>query len=541
MALKVREKLPFASLPGFSALFQNYISGEGEAQSFFKHDWRGTDGLEAAAADAAARPRDRQTLVTSLLATNERIGALDDSAAANIDRLADDDSVAIVTGQQLGLFGGPLYTFYKTCTAVAVADRLTRETGRPHVPVFWLEGEDHDFAEIRATNIPGRGASVSIAVPEADPERIPVGQRDLIGVPEALQSLEAELDSGPFLPEVVALLRKVYQPESTWVDAFGSLMARLFAGTGLVFIWDGDPDLKSLGKDLFEQEIAQWQTTLRSLTEVSERLVNTGYHAQVTPMPVNLFLLLDEGRLALDPEGEGFTARGTVRQFSHAEVLAMARTSPEVFSPNVVTRPVFQDVLLPTAAYVAGPGEIAYFAQLQPVYEHFRVPMPVVYPRMSATLVPPTLGRILDEYELSLGDLTDGPDRLAKRIVLNRASIDIRGEFDDVRKQIQSALERAADISGPIDKTLRSSAEATFKRMERDLDKLIAKTVRAEMRSQSDVANRIHRLAATVYPGGLQERTLSILSFLADYGPQFVRELCDSMPVEFDNHLVIDL
>ena len=496
---------------GASALFAAYVDGDERAMRYVTHNpWRVDSRVEAARI-AAAHPRDRTTLVDVLLEQNEGWwGAEENSVRANIERLRDPESVAVVTGQQLGLFGGPMYTVYKALTAVRLAEQLAEETGRPVVPVFWLAGEDHDFAEIHAATLPNGADPVRIAYDDGrapSENRGPVG-RIVLGeqISETVEKLFA------IHPQTPDWVRQVWTPGALWRDAFAHTLRRLTEGTGLVFVSGDDARLKRRATPLFRREIEAWQDSFDRLTEVSGRLAKDGFHVQVKPGEVNLFLFEGEKRLPIDPESDGFVLRGTTTQFTKEELLSLLDKHPERFSPNVVLRPLMQDMLFPTAACVAGPGEMAYFAQLKPVYEAFGVPMPIIYPRASLTLVTEKQQRLLDKYEIDIPDLAGDLSELHRRLALQRSDTNLDGQFDETAQRVRGLIDDLKPTATAIDSSLDSAVEAAHTRMEKALKRLEKKTIRAEKRNQHVILERLERLAGELMPGGKpQERVLCAL------------------------------
>lgn len=548
------QRIPYRAL-GASALFAAYAEGDPRALAYFAHNPWDADARAEAARRAAEAPRDRGALADVLLEQNAAWWDGDEAAVREgIAQLRDPASVAVVTGQQLGLFGGPLYTVYKALTAVRLARRIAAETGRPAVPVFWLAGEDHDFAEVQDTTLLAHPAPVRVVYDDRRPpdaNRGPVGRLTL-GAPveAALEAAAAVLPPTPFAAALVAAVRADWQPGTCWRDAFARTLRRQTAGAGLVFVSADSVRLKKLAAPLLQQEIEDWRATHEALVAVSDRLRADGFHAQVAPRPVNLFLFHGGQRLPLDPEGEGFVLRGTGVRFSAADLGTMLTSEPERFSPGVVLRPLVQDRLFPTAAYVGGPGEVAYFAQLRPVYEAFGVPMPVVYPRASLTLVPEKTGRILGRYGLGVADLAaapgEGPEEtlaaLHRRLALARAAPDLDSRFAAAGEALDALLEKLAPLATGTDASLGRAVEAARAKAHRTLGALEAKTVRAAKRNESVIRDRLDRAAIVLFPDGTpQERALSALSFLATEGPDLPLRLLDALDPDTREHHVLRL
>ncbi|MEM1116491.1 MAG: bacillithiol biosynthesis cysteine-adding enzyme BshC [Bacteroidota bacterium] len=534
--------LPHAAL-GASALFQAYVASDPEAAGFYRHAPFEAPARAEAARLAAAHAAHRDA-VADVLAEQNRAWDADDDTLDLVETLRDPEAVAVVTGQQLGLFAGPLYTVYKALTAVRLADRLGAETGRPVVPVFWLADEDHDFAEIRRA-VFSNGPDVRAAAYEDGLD--PVANRGMVGrmvlddeaVRRALTELDAGLPRGAFHAEAAGMAREAYQAGRTMRDAFALLIRQL--APGLVLMSADDARLKRLAAPLFRREIADWTDTFDRLGARSAALEAAGFHAQVQPSPLNLFWVADDGRrLALDPTEAGIAVRGTDTLFTEAELLDRLGAEPERFSPNVVLRPLMQDTLLPTAAYVAGPGEAAYFAQLGPVYEAFGVPMPVIEPRLSLTVVEPGVAKVLDRYALGVPDLRGDLAPLWKRLALAASAHDLGGAFAEARRHLAEVEARLDAVVPEVDATLAQTLGATRARMDNALDRLETKTVRAEKRNHDVVRARLERAAAALWPGGaLQERTLSPLQLVALHGPEVIASLVHAVDLDASVHHVV--
>ena len=535
--------VPFSALPGFSPFFRAYVAGDARLAPFFEHpDWNSDAALRCASDAAANHPRARTALVDALRAQAARWGPDADADRAT-ERLLDPASVAVVTGQQVSLFGGPLYTVFKAATAVALARRVEAVTGRPVLAVFWLASEDHDFAE--ASEVTVGAATLRLPAPPRVPGELGPGAAGRVVLDDrVLPLVEAAVAA---LPEtehatgVAAALRAAYAPGTTLADAFGRVLRFLFAGTGLVLLDPDDPALKALAAPLFARAARDGHAPARSVTEAGGRLVAAGFHAQIPAATAPGFFLLDErGRLGLDADGDGYRVRATGERFTAAELEALAHDAPGRFSASVTLRPTVQDVLLPTAAYVGGPGEIAYWAQLRGVYAWAGVPMPVVYPRASATLVDARTRRALARLGLEPEDAAGPADALFARLAAHDPALD--AAFADASAALDAVLGALASHVGGIDATLERSAEAARVRMRHALGGLHEKTLRAERRTQSDLRRAAEHAVGALRPGGvLQERVLSALTFRAGYGPAFVAHLIDALPLGEPAHAVVSL
>lgn len=537
---------PFSSFDSFSRLFRDYTGSFDSLAEFYARDYRSDDELRAAADEAAAVDRDRRALAAALRAQAERF-ALTDASEPLIARLQDPESVAVVTGQQLGLFGGPLYTLYKTLTAVRLAERLTELTGRPAVPVFWLEGEDHDFEEVATMALLDRDDPVRVryerpgAAEGAEKLRSAVGRLELDeSISGAVDRVAEILPDSDFAPGLIELLQSAYRPGRNMMDAFVEVVSTWIGPGRILFLSPDDTEIKRLARDVFIREIEDHEESARLLTDVSRRL-EKDYHAQVASTHLNLFIHADQRR-AVERDGDNFRLQGSNRTFTPGELLALVDDDPDALSPNVVLRPLMQDAVLPTAAYVAGPGEVAYFAQFKPLYEWAKIPMPVIYPRASVTLLERRIAKVLDEHRLTVGDFDDQIERLFRRVVVDEMEVDLEAEFEEKSARLHQAVNDIKPVIEDVDRSLVRSAEATRASFMKEWNRLKDKVVRAEKDRHDIVREQLERASASLYPfDTLQERILSPLFFMSKYGPDLAERILEEIDLDTREHQVIEL
>ena len=539
-------RVPFSRFKAFPALFERYCTAYEDVADFYAGDFRSAEARRAAADRAADHERDRAAVADVLLDQNERWG-MGPKTREHIEALRGGDAVAVVTGQQVGFLTGPLYTVYKTITALQLARQLAEETGRPAVPVFWVEGEDHDFDEIAGVTVLAQNDAQKIRYggpePPEDGNLGAVGRLRLDGQAKAaLDALDEALPPTEFKSELMARVRDAYAPDVRLEDAFVHLLRDFFPEAGLVFLNPDDVHLKRLTAPLFRREIEDGETAAARIEEASEKLRGP-FHAQVQPRPLNLFLLDESGRHPIDLEGDRFRLRGRERSFTKAELLSRLDEAPEEFSPNVVLRPLMQDLLVPTAAYVAGPSEVSYFAQYKGVYEWAGLPMPIIYPRASATLVESKVQKVLDRYELGRRRLRGGGGEGVPPPRRGRAG---GGRRRGLQGRHAALLHQAVEAVKPkvqeVDRTLVKAAEAARTSLVKELERLKERVVKAEKRNQDAVRGRLEKAAAGLYPGGtLQERTLSVLYFLNKYSPGLLADLQATLSLDTTAHQVVEL
>jgi bacillithiol biosynthesis cysteine-adding enzyme BshC len=396
------ETIPIGLLPGAPRLFVDYVTDFPRVGDLFEHDFRDREAFVGAARAAVSRELPREEVANVLTVQNRLFGS-GDRALGNIERLRDRDAVAVVTGQQPGLFGGPLYNLYKAVTAVRLAEHLELETGGPHVPVFWVESDDHQVAEIDHVHIlDADGRLERVSWPRRTSRRIqPISALrfdEKIG--SALERI-AEVGRGyPHLDVVLGLLAESFRAEERLTDAFARLLASLFAPAGLVLVDPTDPGLRRLGIWRLRDELAFPSPTTEAARTAVDEIEARGYDIQVPLRDdrLNLFWGRSE-RFRVRCGADGFQVDSRSGKVDVAELRSRFDSELEQFSPNVLLRPLYQDALLPTVAYVAGPSEVAYFAQLKAVYSRFGIPMPVIYPRKSITLLNDRTRSLLDGDE----------------------------------------------------------------------------------------------------------------------------------------------
>ena len=538
-------RIDIRQLPGTSALLRDYVHHFPALASFYAQDPRDPDAFRAEAAARSRRAYPRRDLVEILGEQNAAWGA-PRAVQAHLEELGQSDAVAVVTGQQTGLFGGPLYTLYKALTTLALARRLRATLQRPVVPLFWMAAEDHDVAEadhVQLLDRSGALLTLRFSAWETPPGFLPANLRLGPGIAATLEELRALLPSTEFVPWLAEALARAYAPGRTLADAFALWMTALLGEDGLVLVNPADPRIKRLTAGVLRQELAEAPRSAQRILEASERLRAGGYPAQIEARPdgVNCFLL-SGGRRALVREPAGFRLRDSGEPIPAAELLRLAEEAPEQFSPNVALRPVVQDALFPTLAYVAGPGELAYFAQLRPVYEQFGVPMPILLPRAFLTLAEPRFLQLLERFHLTLPDLTLEPEQLSSRILRTLLPPDVEAKLAKAREEVSETFQGVGEAVAAVDPTLRATVGQTAGHIRGHLDQLERKTVQALKRREADTRQQVLRLCQALMPGGRpQERVFPALPYLAKYGPALLETLRQAIDGPGWEHLLVSL
>jgi bacillithiol biosynthesis cysteine-adding enzyme BshC len=487
--------------------------------------------------------RPRREMAALIGAQQARRGAPQPAVAAACS-LGHEDTVAVLTGQQAGLFGGPLFTLLKALTALQLAERVTREHAVPCVAVFWIDAEDHDWDEVRScTVLDGSFVPHTIALPARGAHvASPVASVQLDGtVHDALDALEQALPPTEFRPELLSGLRAAYSAGVGMADAFGRWVEHLLGHRGLVVFDASDRAAKPLVSQLFGREVSSAGETARQAARAGSDLVARGYHAQVhTPHDTLSLFELTDGRHAIRVDN-GHLVIGD-RSVAPSDLAQEVVEHPTAFSPNVLLRPLVQDTLFPTVCYVAGPNELAYLGQLRGVYEHFGVPMPLIYPRASVTLLDASAMRFLSRYDVALETLQAQDEAALNGLLAAHIPDTVETAFAEASRAVAATMAVVIERIPGVDSTLETTARSTLGRMQHDLDALHAKMIQAAKRRDETLRRQFMRTKALAFPkGDAQERAIGFVSFLNQYGPALVDRLEQSLPLDLGQHWVITI
>jgi bacillithiol biosynthesis cysteine-adding enzyme BshC len=478
-----------------------------------------------------------------LVSQQQRRGA-PAAARAAAERLADPATVVVITGQQAGLFGGPLFTLLKAATAMKLARNVEADHGVPVVPVFWIDAEDHDWKEVSGcTVLDAEMTPQAITLNDlSGAGHLPIGRLILDDhVQHALDALHATLPGSDFTASLIEDARQAYRPGISMADAFGRFLERVLGPHGLVVFDASDPAAKPLAGPVFARELAHPGTTAELASKAGERLVASGYHAQVTPSEgaISLFYL-NGGREGIRFAGD----RATIgdRQTTLAALAEEAARAPEHFSPNVLLRPLVQDTMFPTICYVAGPNELAYLGQLREVYTHFNVPMPLMYQRASATIADSATVRFLNKYNLPLESLQPQGEAVLNQLLQEQLPPTVEHSLAGVASVIEERMAALGAAVPQIDPTLEGTVKSTLGRMQHDLQTLHNKVIQAAKRRDETLRRQFQRAQALTFPHGHpQERELGSVWFSNRYGPALVDRLLEDLPLEMGYHWVLTI
>jgi len=509
-------------LPHTTALIRDYTGNFSRLQHFYAHK------PEMLAVEAYARklefPAERRREVAAILREQNAGFGAGAETEKNLLRL-ENGAVAIVSGQQVGLLGGPAYAFYKALTAIESAWELSL-SGIEAVPVFWMATEDHDVDEVRHTTWFHEGKLRRLELPAPLEEGRPVGQ---VRLGEGIRGLLEEVAGGLAASgggELLEILRSCYTPEETYGSAFGKLFARLFSPLGLILLDPLHPKLHGVAAPILQSALERRDELNEALLRRDKELEKAGYAPQVKVASKStlLFALHDGKREVISAtDGKFFFGRSSTPR---AELIHEVGAHAEAFSPNALLRPVMQDYLLPTAAYYGGPAEIAYFAQSQVLYERLLGRMPVLMARADYTLVDPKAARILNKYKLNVEDAWQGPQALLKKMYGVAIPKKLARSFDGSLKQIEKSVENLHKAIREVDPTIQGAIARAEKRIRYQVEKLRTKSGQALDRHDKVIARHAEFLENLLYPHkGLQSRDLSFLPFLVRLGTGGLGEL----------------
>jgi bacillithiol biosynthesis cysteine-adding enzyme BshC len=533
--------LPFSQIPHTTKLFADFLSNSPKIRNFYPRSPHFEEWFKEEAGriryDAARRER-----VAAILDRQNRNWGASEKSLHNIERLRAGASV-VVTGQQVGLFGGPAYAIYKALTAVKFADHATR-AGLETVPVFWMATEDHDLAEVN---------HVSIPTPDFQPRKLATSTNGISDAPVGTIAFGPEIDkavseAAELMGETEAaqFLRESYRRGETFGSAFAKLFARLFAEWGVVLLDPMDAEFHAISAPIFRAAIERAGELDEALLARGKALEGAGYHQQVkvTASSTLLFAIRDGARLPIHRKPNGSEELFLVgeKKIPQSELLRQIEAEPQNFSANVLLRPVMQDYLLPTLAYTGGAAEIAYFAQGGVVYEKLLGRVTPVLPRFSATLVEQKSATLLDRNKLALPDLFQGPERLRERLAARALPQEIQSAFDHADGTLERVFIDIRAALARLDQTLVDSSQRSASKMKYQLNKLRARAGRAELLRNEVLARHADLLSNSLFPGkDLQEREVGGIYFASRYGKELFQALYETMHTECLDHQVISL
>ena len=539
--------VPFSRLPGMPRIFNAFCEDFQAVSSLYAYDPAYVDAAVAGRLDhLRGRGVDRGKITSALLRHADRFGA-PDAVRNSIATLNLPNAFVVIAGQQPGLFGGPLYTALKAIGVLKWAKALeARIAGARFVPVFWLSAEDHDWSEIDHVFVLDAESKVRqwpYRPPDAGDRTPAFVPRTGGGICAVIADGFASLMQNDFVGGAKALIEECYAPEATFATAFGRLLTRWFGKHGLVVFDSSDADVKELGAQLFEAELMNSATG--AVIEATAKVKLAGFEAQVAELEGerNLFLIEGGVREKIVASGDGYTLKASGRIISKDEMKRLLAERPALFSPNVVLRPLYQDTLFPVALFLGGPHEIAYFAQVAAAYSHHGMAPPVVTARPSATLIDGRSAKILGELNLDAASaICNGADTLTSAAISRLLPGDLEAKYAEFAKTNLDSLSALKRDVIALDPTLASPMESLEAALLSHVKTVEKKVTQAYRQKNQQIVGKVARLRSLVCPNGtLQERTLSLLSFAARYGPDVVERIFERVQTNILAHQVIPI
>jgi len=540
----------FSEIPNSSNLFLDYLYEFDNVKKYYGADFRNRQKYPLLFQEISSQRKNQNKnseAIYEIVKKQYKDKTPSAKTQRNIELLKSSDSLTIVTGQQLGLLGGPLYTFYKTITVLKLVSSLSQDFDNYNfIPVFWMESEDHDLLEVNNLSIlDEQNLPKELILPFSSQDsenHKSVGNIEFTdNITSILNELQTSLRNTDFSKNIFSLLNSIYTKGKTYKNAFKELMFSLFDKYGLVIFDPKDDDVKNLLKPIFKNELTNYRKHSESLVNISAQLDEV-YHSQVKIRAINLFMEHENERFLIEPIEDGFRLKNKRIRFSKEEIFNLLETQPNLFSPNVLLRPVCQDFLFPTAFYVAGPGEIAYFAQALHLYDYFNISKPIIYPRISATILEKNIQNIINKLNISNKDVFIKKDSLTELIVKNISNFDLNSVFGMTQTDIELSMNHLKDKTLEIDVQIGELLEKYKSKMIVNLEEYKTKVMEAQKRKHEISLRQFQKVLNSILPNQvLQERVINYYYFANKYGDDFLSLLFDSLLINKFEHQIVQL
>lgn len=544
--------IPYSSLPSYSELFLSYINNFEGLKEFFEFDYRSDEDIfkciESKKGSYLSDGKFSRNNICDLLRDQNEKFSSGEKTFENIKQLNSSNAFAIVTGQQLGFLTGPYYTILKAINTLQLADRLNKKfTDYKFIPVFWLEADDHDFLEINNVNVITKNnelKKISYFEKGEELEKYLKPSGNIIideYIDNFISEIEESYNKSDFSNDLLTNIKSSYQAGVDIKTAFAKYLNAVLFNKGLVFIDPSDSRIKNLLKPVFKKE-------LDSAPEVCEKVITTSvelekkYTVQVKPKAINLFHIHEGNRYLLEPrDNDVYALKHSRTKFSKDELYSILESNPEKFSWNVVTRPICEDYLLPTVAYIAGPSEVSYFGQFKEVYNFFDITMPVIYPRTSVTIIENRVKDFMEKYGVRFNELFD-ENNLSKKILKTISDVNAEEVFTDLKEELTGLFYTYEKELSRIDKVQTENFSKRNRQFLESLDVAKEKFHNTQIKQNETVSNQLSKVRLYVYPDDtLQERVLNITYFLNKYGTDLIEKLITEIKIDKFEHQLIYL
>jgi bacillithiol biosynthesis cysteine-adding enzyme BshC len=544
--------IPYNSLPSYSELFIKYTDDFESLADFYEFDFKKTEDFQKCIELKKETYLKGKTFfrneVTDILKEQNKKFESSEKTFENIQLLNDHNTFAVVTGQQIGILTGPYYTILKALNTIQLSDKLKENFPEYNfVPVFWLEADDHDFAEINNIDIISKENELKNLKyfengEEQEKYLKPVGK---IIIDEHIESFKQDLrnsfNHSDFTDSLFDLINETYKEGTDLKTAFALFMNKLIKDKGLIFIDPTDNEIKKLLQPVFEKELA-------TFPEICEKVINTSveleenFAVQVKPKAINLFYIHEGNRYLIEPrENDIFALKHSRQKFTKEELFGLLESNPERFSWNVVTRPICQDYLLPTVAYIGGPSEIAYFGQFRQVYRSFDITMPVIYPRTSVTILENRVISFMEKYSIGFQEFFNEKE-IGIKLLNENSDASADQIFSDMKEEIRGIFYTYEKELVKIDAKQTEGFSKRNNQFLESLDVAKEKFINSQSKQNEVISNQLSKALLFVYPDNiLQERVLNITYFLNKYGTEFINYLFGEIVIDDYGHQVIEV
>lgn len=540
----------FGDIPGSENLFLDYLYEFDNVTEFYRTNFQNKEEYIARFKNISEQQKEFKIDLPNIL-TEQYLGLTPSSKTQkNINLLSNKKTLAIVTGQQLGILGGPLYTFYKIITAIKLSNFLSERYNDFHfVPIFWLEGDDHDIEEVRSIYLVNDANEIKKVSYNLESEEIAEDEnKGSVGnqvfkdtLNKFFEDLKGDLRNTEFTQPLLDRLQSFYSTGKSFKQSFKELMFWLFDKHGLVLFDPQDTKIKSLLKPIFKKEISEFHQHAERIVNISAKLEET-FHAQVKVQAINLFYGNEEGRYLIEPIDNDFRLKRKRKKFTYDELVETIEKEPWNFSPNVLLRPICQDYLLSTAFYVGGPSEIAYFAQVMPLYDFFNVEAPFVYPRSSITILEKNIISLMEKYNLNIQDIFRNPEELKQKVINSISETTLDDIFTEASNNIEVVFDRLKEKLFDFDRTLSDASSKYKQKVEQYINEFKSKSIEAQKRKHETTLRQIDKIINIAYPNStLQEREINFVYFMNKYGEEFLDTIFEELAINKFEHQIINL
>lgn len=536
--------IDFSKIPGNTKLFLDYVNNFENVKKYYSNNFRDEKSYEKTF--SKIENRDGEALV-KIIKNQYKGFSYSDKTKKNIELFNENNTIAVFTGQQLGLFGGPLYTFYKIFTTIKLSEYLNDKfSDFNFIPIFWMAGDDHDFEEINNLSVINQENEIEKVIYndglEESENRGDVGSLTFVdSINEFNDKLQKSVRQTEFSKVLFELTNNIFSPKLTIAESFIHLIFRIFDDTGLIIFNPQDKEVKKLFIPIFKKELQDFKIHSNDVLLTSIDL-DENYHSQVKIKPINLFLSDETGRHLIEHVDDEFRLKGKRKRISKEAMFNLLEKKPEKFSANVLLRPICEDFLFPTGFYVAGPSEVSYYAQTLPLYKHFNVQQPYVFPRASATILESNIAKILMKYNLSTSQFFKDFQELKNETLSSTADNSVERIFTAINEEVLNSLEKLSDSLEAIDKNLVDLTKNTSGKIIHQIDVLKSKAMKSQENKYEATMRQISKAKNYIYPNdNLQERELGILNFVNKYGFDIFDWLYNELDIHEFKHQILEL